>query len=51
MIKVNYTKENDYYKKIEVLGHALYDDLGKDIVCSAVSSITTTSVNAVIRLN
>ena len=44
MIKVNYTKENDYYKKIEVLGHALYDDLGKDIVCSAVSSITTTSV-------
>lgn len=51
MIKVNYTKENDYYKKIEVLGHSLYDDLGKDIVCSAVSSITTTSVNAVIRLN
>ena len=51
MIKVNYTKENDYYKKIEVLGHALYDDLVKDIVFSAVSSITTTSVNAVIRLN
>ena len=50
MIKVNIIKENDYYKKIEVLGHALYDDYGKDIVCSAVSSITITSINAVIKL-
>ena len=31
--------------KIEIKGHALYDDYGKDIVCSAVSSIVTTTIN------
>ena len=30
---------------IEVKGHAMYDDKGKDIVCAGVSSITTGFVN------
>ena len=32
---------------ISVLGHAEYDDIGKDIVCSAVSSIVLCSVEAI----
>ncbi len=41
MIKVSIIKEDKKYKKISILGHALYDDYGKDIVCSACSSIVT----------
>ena len=51
MIKVTITKENAKFKKITVLGHAMYDDYGKDIVCSAVSSIVTTTVNGVLALD
>ena len=29
----------------------MYDDYGKDIVCSAVSSIVTTTVNGLLSLN
>ena len=42
MIKVKVTKEN-----ISILGHANYDDYGKDIVCAAVSSIVMCSVEAI----
>ena len=41
MIKV-VKKKND----ITIKGHALFDEYGKDIVCSSVSSIVTTTVNA-----
>ena len=51
MIKVKVIKENSIYKKISVLGHAMYDDYGKDIVCSAASSITTTTINGILTLN
>lgn len=36
---------------IVIKGHAEYDDYGKDIVCSSVSSITTTTVNAILMFN
>ncbi len=42
MIKVEVTKKN-----ISIHGHAMYDDFGKDIVCAAVSSIVTTSVESI----
>jgi uncharacterized protein YsxB (DUF464 family) len=42
MIKVEVTK-----KDIEITGHAMYDDYGKDIVCAAVSSIIQTSVESI----
>ena len=51
MIKVKVIKENSIYKKISVLGHAMYDDYGKDIVCSAASSITTTTINGILTLD
>ena len=51
MIKVKIEKEQAKYKKITITGHALYDDYGKDIVCAAVSSIVTTTVNGILALN
>ena len=51
MIKVKLEKEKAKYKKITITGHALYDDYGKDIVCAAVSSIVTTTVNGILALN
>ena len=51
MIKVSIIKENSKYRKITILGHAMYDDYGKDIVCSACSSIVTTTVNGILALN
>ena len=50
MIRVNIHKENGYFKKVTIQGHALYDDYGKDIVCSACSSIATTTVNGILAL-
>ena len=50
MISVKTTKENGFYKKIAILGHAMYDDYGKDIVCSACSSIVITTVNGILAL-
>ncbi|MBR3661472.1 MAG: ribosomal-processing cysteine protease Prp [Bacilli bacterium] len=37
--------------KISILGHALYEDYGKDIVCSAVSSIVITTINGILIIN
>lgn len=42
MIKVKVRNNN-----ISILGHANYDDYGKDIVCSSVSSIVLCSVEAI----
>ena len=42
MIKIKVGKKN-----ISILGHADFDDYGKDIVCAAVSSITLCSVEAI----
>lgn len=38
-------------KEIVISGHANYEEYGKDIVCASVSSIITTSVNAIYSLN
>ena len=51
MINVKIEKENSIYKKISILGHAMYDDYGKDIVCSAASSIATTTINGILTLD
>ena len=46
MIKVLVKKDS-----IQIKGHANYDDLGKDIVCAAVSATVLTTINAILRLN
>lgn len=51
MIKVRITKENDLVLGVKLLGHAMYAARGKDIVCSAVSSIVTTTINGILSLN
>lgn len=51
MICVSVEKDGAKYKKIAIDGHAMYDDYGKDIVCSAVSSIVITTVNGILALN
>jgi len=42
MIKIEVTKNH-----ISILGHAMYDDYGKDIVCASVSATVITSVEAI----
>ena len=37
--------------KIEISGHAYYDDIGKDIVCASVSSIVITTINAILGID
>jgi len=51
MIKINISKKDNLIKTISIKGHAEYDESGKDIVCSAVSSIVITTINASIRYN
>ncbi len=50
MIKVNIRKKDDKVYEIVIKGHANYDDYGKDIVCSAVSTMAITTVNNIICL-
>ncbi len=51
MIKVVVVKKDNKYCTISINGHAMYDDFGKDIVCSAVSSIVITTINGILLLN
>jgi len=46
MVKVEVTKKN-----ILILGHADYDNYGKDIVCAAVSATVITSIEAISRFD
>ena len=51
MIRIKIQRQENLIKEINLLGHALYDDYGKDIVCAGVSAILTTSVNAALKIN
>ncbi len=48
MIKIFIKKEDNKIKQVLIEGHAMYDDYGRDIVCAGVSSILTTTVNAIL---
>ena len=51
MLKVVIKKQDNKVKKINLIGHANYDDYGKDIVCSSASSIMITTVNAIMMFD
>lgn len=52
MIKVSVESKNKkHIDAVKILGHAMYDDFGKDIVCSSVSSIVTTTVNGIYEID
>jgi uncharacterized protein YsxB (DUF464 family) len=46
MIKVKVSEKN-----ISILGHADYDESGKDIVCASVSSVVMCSVEAIAQFD
>ena len=48
MIRVKVESDKKHITKISILGH---DDYGKDIVCSSVSSIVTTTVNGIYEID
>lgn len=51
MIKINTQKKNDLIEKVVIQGHSGYSESGSDIVCASVSSISITSVNAILKVN
>ena len=51
MIRVSVESNKKHITKISILGHADYEEYGKDIVCSSVSSIVTTTVNGIYEID
>ena len=51
MIKAIYEVQDNQYVKLEVSGHAEYDESGKDLVCASVSSIMFGFMNALDALD
>ncbi|MBO5375283.1 MAG: ribosomal-processing cysteine protease Prp [Bacilli bacterium] len=51
MIRVKISNKNNLVNQVQILGHADYDEYGKDIVCSAVSSIVTTTINGILMFD
>lgn len=51
MITATVTKDaNGIYRGFNIKGHALFEDAGKDIVCSAVSILVINTVNSIEEL-
>jgi hypothetical protein len=51
MISIKVEKDNNKIKMINIKGHANYAEKGKDIVCSAVSSIVITTINGILSID
>lgn len=52
MIKVKVSRNNqNEIMKIDVSGHSGYDDIGKDIICSSVSTAMYVTVGIVKKVN
>ena len=51
MIKISYKYKNNIVDYVLIKGHALYAESGKDIVCSAVSTMVTTTINNILALD
>ncbi len=51
MIVVNIKRKNNFINYIKISGHANYAEEGFDIVCASTSSIATTTINAIIRID
>lgn len=51
MISIKLENDNNKIKMINIKGHADYAEKGKDIVCSAVSSIVITTINGILGID
>ena len=47
MVQVKILKTKEEISKIIFVGHSMYDKVGKDIVCSSISSIMITTINGI----
>ncbi|MDQ7983185.1 MAG: ribosomal-processing cysteine protease Prp [Spiroplasma sp.] len=50
MVKVNLYYQQDKIVKLEVSGHANFDQVGKDIVCAGISAVIFGTLNALDNL-
>lgn len=50
MIKINIKTTDKVVYEIVIKGHSGYDELGKDIVCAAVSTMAITTINNILSL-
>ena len=50
MIKIKLGYLDNNINEIIIEGHSGYQESGKDIVCASVSSISITTINAILRL-
>lgn len=50
MIIAKFIKTNDHFTNLEISGHAEFADYGQDIVCSAVTTAFSTTINLIDRL-
>ena len=51
MVTIDVKRKENYINFVKIKGHAGYADEGFDIVCAAISSIATTTVNAIIKID
>ena len=51
MITISLSKNNNQVDEIIISGHSGYKEYGSDIVCSSVSSIAITSINAILKID
>lgn len=51
MVKIYVEESSKVITSITLKGHANYDTFGKDIVCASISSIVTTSINGILKLD
>ena len=51
MIKVKFSEKNNFICEVKVSGHSDLAEYGEDILCASVSSIITTTINAIVRID
>ncbi|AHF57556.1 ribosomal-processing cysteine protease Prp [Spiroplasma eriocheiris] len=50
MIKINFYKTENIISKVEISGHANAGEVGKDLVCAAITGIASGGLNAIDQL-
>ena len=51
MTEISIKKNNNQIDQITINGHSGYKEYGSDIVCSSISSIAITSINAILKVD
>lgn len=51
MLTINIVRKDQVIESMEYIGHAMYDDMGRDIVCASASTALLTTVNACLEFD